>query len=229
MAKNKLKKFADLSTLKNVFQNFDYLKPELVQTEQVVDLKGKWLESHFQNEKPLVIELACGRGEYTIGLAEQDDSKNYIGIDIKGARIWQGATIADERNYDHVAFVRTRIELLSNFFAEQELDEIWITFPDPFLKDRRANKRLTSPVFLDIYKQLLKPNGVIHLKTDNPKLYHYSLQTLTEDTGGRITFHHNNIYTMDYIPKALEINTYYEQMHLNDNCSIKYIQYQLNG
>lgn len=229
MAKNKLKKFADLSVLTNVFQNFDYLKPELVHTERVVDLKGKWKTEHFQNDKPLVLELACGRGEYTLGLAQLNSEKNYIGIDIKGARIWQGATTASERNYGHVAFLRTRIELLSHFFGKHEVDEVWITFPDPFLKDRRANKRLTSPIFLEIYKQLVKPNGVINLKTDNPKLYHYTLETLSQDTGGRITFHHNNIYTMDHIQPELKIITYYEQMHIADNCSIKYIQYQLDA
>lgn len=229
MAKNKLKKFADLTTLQNVYQNFDYLRPELVNNGEFVDLKGKWKSDVFNNENPLVLELACGRGEYTIGLAAQGNHKNYVGVDIKGARIWQGATIAVERNYDHVAFMRTRIELLQHFFGAQELDEIWITFPDPFLKDRRANRRLTSPPFLEKYKQLLKPNGVIHLKTDNPKLYFYSLETLSEDTGGRITFHHNNIYTMDYIPESLQIRTYYESMHHADNCSIKYIQYQLNA
>jgi len=227
--KNKLKKFADLSLLSNVYQNFDYLNPEIKHVDNTsVDLKGKWKEKVFKNNNPLVVELACGRGEYTLGLASQDTTKNFLGIDVKGARIWQGATKAKEEGFDHVAFFRTRIEILENFFGQHEIDEIWITFPDPFLKDRKANRRLTSPYFLDIYKRLVKPNGIIRLKTDNPKLYHYSLQSFTEDKGGRVVFHHNNIYEMPFIPKALQIKTYYEHKHLEDNCSIKYIEYQLN-
>ncbi len=227
--KNKLRKFSELLEMTNVYENFDFHKPELVHTPgNIVEPKGNWKQEVFQNENPLVLELACGRGEYALGLSRLYPEKNFIGIDIKGARIWKGASIAKEEALENVRFIRTKIELITHFFAKDEIDEIWITFPDPFLKDRKENRRLTSPIFLNLYQQILKPNGVVRLKTDNPKLYQYSLDTFSDDPHGRIIFHHHSIYEMGYLPEELQLKTYYEAKHLEDKCTIKYIEYMLN-
>ena len=227
--KNKLYKFAQILEMTNVFENYDYHKPELVhQPDVIVDHSGKWKSDVFKNDNPLVLELACGRGEYSLGLAELFPDKNFIGIDIKGARIWKGATTAIDSKLDNVRFIRTKIELIEHFFDKGEVDEIWITFPDPFLKDRKQNKRLTSEIFLALYKTILKSGGIIRLKTDSPKLYQYTLQKFSEDSGGRIIFHHDNIYSMPYQIDEFAIKTYYEKIHLADNCPIKYVEYMLN-
>jgi tRNA (guanine-N7-)-methyltransferase len=226
--KNKLKKFADIGELANVYENADFLKPELSQFPgEVADMAGNWRARAFANDNPIVLELACGRGEYTVALAQAYPDKNFIGMDIKGARLWQGANQATEQNMQNVAFIRSRIELLTYYFEHGEVDEIWITFPDPFLRDRKTNKRLTSPYFLDIYSKVLKPQGKIRLKTDNPKLYYWTLGTFSEFQAGRIVFHHDNIYSMDFIHPDLLHQTYYEAMHKKDNCSIKYVEYHL--
>lgn len=228
MAKrNKLQKFEQLGGYSNVFQNFDYENPALIGAHgQSRDLKGKWANKHFENKNPIVLELACGRGEYSLALAERYPDKNFIGVDVKGARIWKGAGIAIEKGLNNVAFVRTRIEQIELFFGVNEISEIWITFPDPFLKKSKANRRLTSSFFLQRYKNILTENALCHLKTDNTMLYEFSLEVFEEE-GVNIKYKNDDIYAGPlYIPE-LEFKTYYEKMHLAKNLKIKYIQFTL--
>jgi tRNA (guanine-N7-)-methyltransferase len=226
MAKrNKLQKFSEMAKFPNVYQNFDFLKPQLVGAgERKVDLKNKWISDHFKNDNPLVLELACGRGEYSLALARSHPEKNFVGVDVKGARIWKGAHIALDEKLDNVAFVRTKIELLDRFFGLQEIDEIWITFPDPFLA--KANRRLTAPSFLNLYRKLLKPEAIIHLKTDDPVLYEFTYDTLQKEQA-EILYHHENIYSEALAFPELEYKTYYEYQHLADGRTIKYIKFKL--
>ena len=174
MSKGKLEKFAEVATFPNVFE-----LPFLFKSGDFV-LKGKWHDNYFKNENPLVLELGCGKGEYTVGLAEKFPNKNFIGIDIKGSRLWRGAKFALENKMKNVAFVRTRIDHIEMVFAFAEVDEIWITFPDPQPQKTRERKRLTSPMFLNRYTKILKPGGILNLKTDNFQLYEYSKQIAEE-------------------------------------------------
>ena len=167
MGKNKLRKFKDMETIDFVFQY-----PFAVLKEQGFPLKGNWHKDFFNNDNPIVLELGCGKGEYAVGLARKFPDKNFIGIDIKGARMWTGASQARNEGLKNVAFLRTNIELLPNFFAAGEVAEIWITFPDPQMK--KVRKRLTGTRFLDLYREVLKDNGIVHLKTDSPFLYTYT-------------------------------------------------------
>jgi len=175
----------------------------------------------------LNIELACGRGEYSIGLAKMFPEKNFIGVDIKGARIWAGATKSKLLGLDNVAFLRTRIEFIEDYIEINEVDEIWITFADPFLRESKHNRRLSSSFFLDKYANLLTPNGILHIKTDSPVLYRYSLDTLSHHEKFRILYHDPDIYRAPFIKDALRIQTYYEKQHLENKRTIKYIQAQL--
>ena len=225
--RNKLKKFAELSTFKNVFQCFNPLTPELEGTEGIIDLKGKWGPDHFKNDKPIVLELACGRGEYSLALAKMYPDKNFIGIDVKGARIWKGALHAIENDLNNVAFIRTRIEALEHFFATEESDEIWITFPDPF--ENKANRRLTHHNFNDRYRKVLKTDGIVQLKTDSDSLWENTLEVLNEDAKIDITYRNDNIYAQPLDYPELEIKTYYERSHLLDKRIIKYVRYTLNN
>lgn len=224
--KNKLLKFAQLSEFPNVIQNFSFKNPEANCLNKKIDVKGKWKSEIFKNDNPLVLELACGKGEYSIGLSKIYPNKNFIGVDLKGNRIWRGAKNADEQSLENVKFLRTKIELLSYFFEAKEVDEIWIVFPDPQLKDKREKHRLTSPQFLEKYKQLLKPNGFINLKTDSPQLYDYTLEIIEKE---KLFLHKNikNIYAQSEVSEELQIKTYYEGKHLEDNRIIKYLQFSL--
>jgi len=223
--KNKLQKFADIVTFPNVYENIDPRNPELTGLNgEIVNLKGKWSEKHFKNNNPIVLELACGKGHYTLGLAERFPDKNFIGVDIKGARIWQGARLAMDNNIDNAAFFRTRIEQIELFFEKNEIDEIWITFPDPFLKDRKSNRRLTAPAFLHSYRTILKKGGIINLKTDSPELYAFTLKVLKEETSFELMYHDDDIYSKPLPVEVLEIKTEYERMHLAKNLTIKYVQ-----
>ena len=223
--KNKLQKFADILTFPNVYENIDPMNPELSGLNgEIVDLKGKWSEKHFKNNNPIVLELACGKGHYTLGLAERFPDKNFIGVDIKGARIWKGAKMAMEKNIDNAAFFRTRIEQIELFFEKDEVDEIWITFPDPFLKDSKANRRLTAPSFLHRYRNILKDDGIVNLKTDSPELYAFTLETLKKETSFELLYHDDDIYSKPLPVDALEIKTEYEGMHLAKNLTIKYVK-----
>ncbi|HHU96815.1 MAG TPA: tRNA (guanosine(46)-N7)-methyltransferase TrmB [Petrimonas sp.] len=215
MAKNKLAKFADMATYSNVFQ-YDY---ETLKREGF-PLQGRW-STHFKNDYPITLELGCGKGEYTVGLARKYPGKNFIGIDIKGARMWKGATQALKEKITNATFLRTRVELLNRFFSENEVSEIWITFPDPQMK--KVNKRLTSTRFMKEYSRILKPGGIIHLKTDSNFLYQYTL-AMIEENGLELLAETDDLYNSDLLDNALSIQTFYEQQWLERGINIKYIR-----
>ncbi|HMG16326.1 MAG TPA: tRNA (guanosine(46)-N7)-methyltransferase TrmB [Saprospiraceae bacterium] len=224
--RNKLEKFVELLSFPNVYESPDFHNPSLIGLHgEPVELKGKWNSQHFKNNNPIVLELACGRGEYTLALAQMFPEKNFIGLDIKGARIHQGAEIALERQIENAAFLRTKIELIEHFFSEAEIHEIWITFPDPFLKESKSNKRLTSPLFLDKYRKILDKDSIIHLKTDDQKLYDYTLEIINMDAKAKLLYHDQDIYNSALPIEELGINTYYEIKHLGENKTIKYIKF----
>ncbi len=226
--RNKLEKFAELLTFPNVYQNYDPRAPCLKYVNgDEVERKGTWSESHFHNQSDLILELACGGGEYSLSLAEQYPNQNFVGVDIKGNRIWKGARKAIASKIPNVAFLRTRIEQIDLFFAPEEISEIWITFPDPFLRKSKANRRLTSVAFLEMYRRILQKGGTIHLKTDSPELYEFSLETLAQQTSYQINICSEDIYAQPLPIPELEIKTFYEKMHLEDGRKIKYIQFQL--
>ena len=226
--RNKLQKFAELLTFPNVYENFNPKAPQLHGVNGVpVDLKGQWCSKHFGNDNPIVLELACGRGEYTLDMARSSPNRNFIGVDVKGARIWKGAGIALEEELDNVAFLRTRIEQIGLFFAPEEISEIWITFPDPFLRKSKANRRLTAPRFLNDYQKILRRDGLIHLKTDEPQLYAYTLEVLSVFPHAKLLYQDNDIYAKALPMPELEIKTYYERMHLEKGKTIKYIRFKL--
>ncbi len=229
MAKrNKLLKFAELLNFPHVYENFDPLIPILLgQGGKEVDLKGHWAAKHFENNQDIVLELACGRGEYSVGLAQHFPDRNFIGVDIKGARIWQGAKKALKQGLHNVAFLRTRIEVITNFFDKDEISEIWITFPDPFIRKSKFNRRLTSPNFLDHYRKILKPDGKIHLKTDAPSLYEHTLAVIDNDPACQLLYHNPDIYQSALFTPELELKTYYERKHLEVGKTIKYIQFTI--
>lgn len=221
MGKDKLKRFAENETFSNLYQpSF----PEVFQKD--FRLKGAWNNEVFKNGNPIVLELGCGRCEYTIGMGRYNEEKNYIGIDIKGARLWRGAKTAIEDNMGHIAFIRTNIELLSSFFAEKEISEIWITFPDPQLKTKRSKKRLTGSRLLNIYKQILSTTGTINLKTDSAELFNYTKELL-EFNNIQPTVCISNIYAQPEISKILQIKTHYESIFLKVGKSINYLQFIL--
>ncbi len=226
--RNKLKKFAEILAYPNVFENFNPKSPGLVgENGAPVEMKGKWRGQYFGNDGPIVLELACGKGEYTLGLAEQYLDKNFIGVDVKGARIWKGASIALAQQQKNVAFLRTRIEQISYFFEKDEVDEIWITFPDPFLKKGKENRRLTAAKFLDEYRKILKPHHILHLKTDDDTLYEFTLETFKEYPHLEIIYCNEDIYARELAYAELAIKTYYEGMHLEEQKKIKYIRAEL--
>ena len=226
--KNKLQKFADLLQFPNVYENYDAKDPKLVGINGIpVDLKGQWNAQHFKKDQHLVLELACGRGEYSLALAKAYPQHHFIGVDIKGARIWKGASIALEEGLENVAFLRTRIEQIELFFAAEEVDEIWITFPDPFLRKSKANRRLTSAPFLERYRKILKKGGIVHLKTDEPNLYEFTLETLEADPRTKVLYQSDDIYSSELPFEELAVKTYYEKMHLEDGKTIKYIRFTI--
>jgi tRNA (guanine-N7-)-methyltransferase len=220
-SKNKLKRFKENDTFKNVVQ------PTREEVQEGFALKGKW-EEHFGNSNPIVLELGCGKGEYTIGLAEQNPNKNFIGIDIKGARFWRGAKTALEEGLSNVAFLRTQIELLDLLFTKDEVSEIWITFPDPQIKYKRTKHRMTNEVFLNKYKKILQPNGLVHLKTDSEFMHGYTLGLL-HGLRHEIIYANHDVYKNEGSPKeVLEIQTFYENQYLEKGKAITYIQFRIN-
>ena len=226
MGRNKLFKFEALRQLEFVYENKDHENPQLTDSKNnVVDLKGKWCTEHFRNENPLVLELACGRGEYSLGLAQLHPNKNFIGLDIKGARLFQGSEKAIALNLKNVAFLRTRIEQIGLFFELNEIDEIWITFPDPFLRESKSNRRLTSLPFLERFYPLLKSGGSINLKTDSEELFNFTLETLQQQNLFKLNSANENIYAAKSTDESLLIQTYYERMHLAADKTIKFVSF----
>ncbi len=219
MGKNKLKKFAEMETFHNVFQPpYD---PELA---------GHWRDHYFHNENPVVLELGCGRGEYTVGLAERYPEKNFIGVDIKGARMWAGAKEAEIKELKNVAFLRTNIEFITEFLAAGEVDEIWITFCDPQMK--KATKRLTSTYFMQRYHRIVKPGGLIHLKTDSPFLYTYTTEMLRLNPYPVVAqtddLYADSLDSIDVFRDARALQTHYEKQWLDRGMKIKYIEWRLD-
>ncbi len=226
--RNKLVKFNDLLHADNVYENFDPKSNLLTiaENEELV-MQGQWNSKHFKNDGGITLELACGRGEYALGLAKKHKHRNFIGVDVKGARIWQGSNLAKDQGLKNVAFLRTRIEFIDQFFAKDEVDQLWITFADPFIKERKENRRLSAKGFLDRYANILKKDGLLNIKTDSPILYYYSLDTLSDHNRYKILYHDADIYRAPFLMDDLEIKTYYEQDHLAKNKTIKFIQAQL--
>lgn len=221
---SKLEKFADFKSFNNCYELF------FEQLPQGFPLKGQWHKTVFKNNNPIVVELGCGRGEYTIGLAEHHHEKNFIGVDIKGNRIWTGAKHALDHDLNHVAFLRTRIDFIDYCFAEGEVSEIWITFPDPQPQKTRERKRLTNPkYFLNRYKKILKPGGLVHLKTDSTSFYEYTLGVIQEEKLN-LLFSTNDLY--NNCPSDREeltrIKTYYEDLFTKKGERIKYLCFQFN-
>ncbi|MEZ5055741.1 MAG: tRNA (guanosine(46)-N7)-methyltransferase TrmB [Saprospiraceae bacterium] len=222
--RNKLLKFSQLHAYPNVYENIEIENTLLLGPgEEEVEMKGRWKE-HFGNDNPITLELACGRGEYTLDLSRRYPNRNFIGVDIKGARIWKGATKALEENLTNACFLRTRIEFIHSFFEPGEIEEIWITFPDPFLRESKSNNRLTSQNFLGRYKQFLLPGSFIHLKTDSPELYEFTLEELKSTKDFELVYEESDIYSKPLIMEELETKTYYEKMHLAGGKTIKYVR-----
>jgi len=222
-SKNKLKRFRENETFHNVIQP---TREALVDAN--FSLKGKWCSSFFKNNNPLVLELGCGKGEYTVGLAKRYPNKNFIGIDIKGARFWRGAKTAIEDQMPNVAFIRTQIELIEFIFAENEVDEIWITFPDPQIKYKRTKHRLTNAIFLQRYKNVLNNTGVVHLKTDSEFMHGYTLGLL-HGLGHEVEYANHDVYRQEGSPEEVtEIQTYYEETYLAKDKAITYIRFKIN-
>ena len=224
MGKNKLARFAENKILPNVFQ------PTRDEALDNYPLKGKWRTEVFKNQNPIVLELGCGKGEYSVGLAKSFPNKNFIGIDIKGARFWFGAKEAHEKNLNNAAFLRTQIELVDCFFDQDEVDEIWITFPDPQIKYRRTKHRMTHPDFLDRYRKILKKDGIIHLKTDSEFLHGYTLGLLQGQGHEIISAHHDIYGAPEYepgTPLLREIKTYYEGLFSAKGKTITYIKFRI--
>jgi tRNA (guanine-N7-)-methyltransferase len=218
--KKKLQRFAENETFPNLFQ------PRFYELDNDFFLKGKWNKQFFGDDHPIVLELGCGKGEYTIGLARNFSNKNFIGIDRKGARLWRGCKSSVEENLKNVAFLRAKIELIEKLFADQEVSEIWITFPDPQPKLRHARKRLTSTRFLGIYKKILKPGGLIHLKTDNSDFYSFTKKIITQNNY-KVWFETEDLYRSKFSGAAFEIQTFYEEKFLEQDIPIKYIQFSI--
>lgn len=221
MGKNKLERFAENKTFNNLFEySFERIKDE------GFPLKGRWKQDFFRNDNPIVLELGCGKGEYTVGLAREHRDINYIGVDIKGSRMWVGLCAARNENLTNVAFLRTHIELIDNFFAENEVDEIWVTFPDP--QPSKARKRLTGPNFLERYRRFLKEDGVVNLKTDSDLMYEFTVET-AQEANYPIYYNYDNLYANDDELEVKKIRTYYEQMWLDKGLTIKYIRYGIRA
>jgi tRNA (guanine-N7-)-methyltransferase len=234
VGKNKLARWTELGSFDKVIQ------PEIGDVfSKDHPVKGSWNKELFKNENPVILELGCGKGEYTVGLAARFPGNNYIGIDIKGARMWRGAKTADELQLHNVAFLRTRIEFINSFFFTDEVDEIWITFPDPHPGGRNSDKRLTSPVFLNNYRLCMKNRGLVHLKTDNTELYNYT-KTVVENNNLDLVFATNDLYTGNFtidngsfpnnFPSndILSIRTHYEKIFLGEGLKINYLSFRLD-
>ncbi|MEI6753835.1 MAG: tRNA (guanosine(46)-N7)-methyltransferase TrmB [Paludibacter sp.] len=220
MGKNKLAKFAEMETFLNVFQ----VSSHTLRNGTNFEMKGKWNEFFFKNNHPIVLELGCGKGEYTVGMAKMFPDKNFIGVDIKGARLWSGAKQSIQEELKNVAFLRTDIEMIHYFFSENEVSEIWLTFPDPQMK--KVTKRLTATNFLRTYQQFVRNDGLIHLKTDSNFMFTYTFEVLNTNNYN-VIFSSTDLYASELQNPVLGIKTYYEKQWLSRGLSIKYIQFVL--
>ena len=220
MGRSKLDKFKDNELSRYVVQ------PGKEIFEQI---KGNWRNLYFKNENDLILELACGRGEYTIGLARKFPERNFVGVDIKGPRIWRGMMIAEEENLINSGFLRGHIQNLQEYFDTDEVDEIWITFPDPRPKGRDERRRLTHPRFLEIYRNILKPGGKVYLKTDNPDLFEYSQEVLSSIKDIDELTYTLDLYNSDLLSEHYGIQTTYEKQYLEEGIKIKYLRFRLNN
>jgi tRNA (guanine-N7-)-methyltransferase len=221
-SKNKLNRFKENATFDNVFEPT---------REQVIsddfELKGNWCKDFFKNSNPIVLELGCGKGEYTVGLARRFSDKNFVGIDVKGARFWRGAKTAVEDGLTNVAFVRTQIELLEHVFVANEVDEIWITFPDPQIKYKRTKHRMTNSGFLKMYKKIMKPGGIVNLKTDSEFMHGYTIGLLHGE-GHEVIYANHDVYVNTGSPEAVTgIQTFYENQYLAKNKAITFVRFRI--
>lgn len=224
--KSKLKRFAEVATFSNVYE-IDPAHESFISNAEGIskDLRGNWSAGHFQNNHPIILELACGKGDYTVALASDHPKQNFIGVDIKGARMWLGAKKALENSMNNVAFLRTRIEFIDRFFAPGEISEIWITFPDPF--EGKITRRLTSLPFLQRYRKILKPGGTVHLKSDSRLLYEFTLDVIHSTPCCSVLYANPDIYSDKLDFPELEHKTYYEKKHLADGRTIKYVRFTI--
>ncbi|PSL07542.1 tRNA (guanosine(46)-N7)-methyltransferase TrmB [Cecembia rubra] len=220
MSRKKLQRFKENEENRNVVQPGK---------EIFEKIKGQWNNFQFGNNHPIVVELACGRGEFTVGLAGTYPEKNFIGVDIKGARIWKGSTIAIAEGLNNVAFLRTQIQVLDKFFEKGEISELWITFPDPFPRDGDEKRRLTSPRFLDMYKPLIKGDGIVHFKTDNTGLFDYTLDIVRQREDCEIIFHTFDFYASSWKDEHHGIKTKYEKLFSEKGEKIKYLKFRFKA
>jgi tRNA (guanine-N7-)-methyltransferase len=224
LAKHKLQRFAENATFPHFFQE------EYYSLQSGFSLLGKWNSDFFKNHNPIIIELGCGKGEYTVSLAGKYPENNYIGFDKKGARMWRGAKTSLENKLPNVAFVRTHIELITNFFTPGEVSEIWITFPEPQPNSPRTKKRFTSPQFIERYRKILKHGGIIHLKTDSDLVYEYTLGVIQEGQH-QLLYATNDLYNESRdteVTDVVAVQTHYEQIWLSQGAKIKYLRFRLH-
>ncbi len=217
MSRRKLVRFAENEQNPNVIQ---FGKPIFE------EIKGNWNEKQFENQNPIVVELACGRGEFTVGLGRVFTDQNFIGVDIKGSRIWKGSSTATEEGIENVAFLRTQIQQLEQFFSEGEISELWITFPDPFPREGDEKRRLTSPRFLEMYKTMLKSGGIVHFKTDNTDLFNYSLELVQSREDIDVIGFTSDFYQSEWKDDHFGIKTKYEKMFSDKGEKIKYLKFR---
>ena len=223
-SKNKLKRFIQNESFSNVIQP---KRQELLSKN--FNYRGNWNSLYFKNNNPIIIELGCGRGEYTVNLAKLNPDKNYIGIDIKGARFWRGAKTSIDEKLDNVVFLRIQIELINLVFGKDEVDEIWLTFPDPQIKYQRTKHRLTNPFFINLYKKILKNKGIVHLKTDSEFLHGYTLGIL-KSFSVNLIFSNHDIYKNNNAPdEVINIKTHYEKLFLESNKNISYLSFTFHN
>ena len=221
MGKHKLQRFAENLTFPNLFQvSYEYLQ------QTGFEYRGRWNE-FFRNDNPIVLELGCGKGEYTIALARMNPDRNYIGVDIKGARLWRGAKTSNEEQMGNVAFIRTKIEQIDLLFGPDEVSEIWITFPDP--QPKKPNKRLTCERFLTTYRRMLRPGSRVHLKTDSYELYDFTLNEVIKQGGYPVDFETADLYNSGYAGDATAVQTFYESMFRKEGKAITYIRFDITS